>query len=173
MKGSGGIITCHTAYHCATAELLDELGFDIILVGDSMGMVVLGYKNTLSVTVEDIMRHTGAVARGANNAMIVGDLPADSYDSNTTAALNAEALIKSGADTVKIENEPEIAKFLVENKFEVMGHVGLTPQTITDFKVQGKEGAYLTVQVAHNGNNANVPSGAIIAPSQTKVKVVP
>ena len=128
-----------TAYDYFTAKTMDEAGIDIILIGDSMGMVVLGYENTLSVTVDDIMRATGAVARGAKNALVVADMPAHSYDDNEMAALNAEALIKSGADTVKIENEPEIAKFLVENKIEVMGHVGLTPQTVTDFKVQGKE----------------------------------
>ena len=138
MKGKEKI-SMLTAYDCSTAKYMDEAGIDIILIGDSMGMVVLGYKNTLSVTVEDIMRHTGAVARGAGNALIVADLPANSYDSNETAALNAEALIKSGADNVKIENKPEIAKFLIENKIDVMGHVGLTPQTVTDFKVQGKE----------------------------------
>ena len=138
MKGREKI-SMLTAYDCSTAKYMDEAGIDIILIGDSMGMVVLGYKNTLSVTVEDIMRHTGAVARGTSNALIVADLPANSYDSNETAALNAEALIKSGADNVKIENEPEIAKFLVENKIDVMGHVGITPQTVTDFKVQGKE----------------------------------
>ena len=138
MKGREKI-SMLTAYDCSTAKYMDEAGIDIILIGDSMGMVVLGYKNTLSVTVEDIMRHTGAVARGASNALIVADLPANSYDSNETAALNAESLIKSGADNVKIENEPEIAKFLVENKIDVMGHVGITPQTVTDFKVQGKE----------------------------------
>jgi len=138
MKGKEKI-SMLTAYDYSTAKYMDEVGIDIILIGDSMGMVVLGYKNTLSVTVDDIMRHTGAVARGTSNALIVGDLPANSYDSNETAALNAEALIKSGADNVKIENKPEIAKFLVENKIDVMGHVGLTPQTVTDFKVQGKE----------------------------------
>ena len=138
MKGKEKI-SMLTAYDCSTAKYMDEAGIDIILIGDSMGMVVLGYKNTLSVTVEDIMRHTGAVARGTSNALIVADLPANSYDNNETAALNAEALIKSGADNVKIENKPEIAKFLIENKIDVMGHVGLTPQTVTDFKVQGKE----------------------------------
>ena len=138
MKGKEKI-SMLTAYDCSTARYMDEAGIDIILIGDSLGMVVLGYKNTLSVTTEDIIRHTGAVVRGANNALIVADLPAGAYDDNETAALNAEALIKSGADTVKLENAPEIAKFLVDNKFEVMGHVGLTPQTVTDFKVQGKE----------------------------------
>lgn len=138
MKGREKI-TMLTAYDYSTAKAMDDVGMDIILIGDSLGMVVLGYENTLSVTMEDMLRHTGAVSRGTKNALIVADMPAKSYNDNETAALNAEALIKSGADTVKIENKPEIAKFLVENKFEVMGHVGLTPQTITDFKVQGKE----------------------------------
>lgn len=128
-----------TAYDYSTAKHMDESGVDIILIGDSLGMVVLGYENTLSVTMDDMLRHTGAVARGTKNALIVADMPAHSYDGKEIAALNAEALIKSGADTVKIENEPDIARFLVENKIEVMGHIGLTPQTATDFKVQGKD----------------------------------
>ena len=138
MKGKEKI-SMLTAYDYSTAKYMDEAGIDIILIGDSMGMVVLGYENTLSVTVDDIMRATGAVARGVNNALIVGDMPTGSYDDNETVALNAEALIKSGADNVKIENKPEIAKFLVDNNIDVMGHVGLTPQTVLDFKVQGKE----------------------------------
>ena len=121
MKGKEKI-SMLTAYDYSTAKYMDEAGIDIILVGDSMGMVVLGYKNTLSVTIEDIMRHTGAVARGAKNALIVADMNAGSYDDNESAALNAEVLIKSGADTVKLENAPGIAKFLVENKIDVMGH---------------------------------------------------
>lgn len=128
-----------TAYDYSTAKAMDECGVDIILIGDSLGMVVLGYENTLSVTMDDMLRHTGAVARGTKNALIAADMPVHSYDDKETAALNAEALIKSGADTVKIENEPEIAKFLVENKIDVMGHIGLTPQTATNFKVQGKD----------------------------------
>jgi 3-methyl-2-oxobutanoate hydroxymethyltransferase len=132
-------ITVLTAYDFCTAKNLDEAGIDVILVGDSLGMVVLGYNNTLSVTMDDMLRHTGAVVRGVKNALIVSDLPTGSYEDNETAALNAESLIKTGADAVKIENKPKIAKFLVENKFEVMGHVGLTPQTVLDFKVQGKD----------------------------------
>ncbi|MDP3765833.1 MAG: 3-methyl-2-oxobutanoate hydroxymethyltransferase [Nanoarchaeota archaeon] len=138
MKGKGKIAVL-TAYDYSTAKYMDKEGIDIILVGDSLGMVVLGYENTLSVTMEDMLRHTGAVARGAKNALIVGDMPANSYDNKETAALNAEAFIKSGADTVKIENKPEIARFLVDNRIEVMGHIGLTPQTCADFKVQGKD----------------------------------
>ena len=138
MKGKEKIAVL-TAYDYSTAKTMDEAGIDIILIGDSLGMVVLGYENTLSVTMEDMMRHTGAVARGTKNALIVADMPANSYNDKEMAALNAEALIKSGADTVKIENEPEIAKFLVDNNIEVMGHIGLTPQTATNFKVQGKD----------------------------------
>jgi|TARA_B100001964_G_scaffold245721_1_gene335153 3-methyl-2-oxobutanoate hydroxymethyltransferase len=138
MKGKEKI-TMLTAYDCSTAKAMDDTGIDIILVGDSLGMVVLGYENTLSVTVEDIIRHTGAVSRGTKNALIVADMPAGSYDDKESAALNAETLIKSGADTVKLENKPEIAKFLVDNAIEVMGHIGLTPQTATNFKVQGKD----------------------------------
>jgi 3-methyl-2-oxobutanoate hydroxymethyltransferase len=132
-------ITMLTAYDCSTAKYMDEVGVDIILIGDSLGMVVLGYENTLSVTMDDMLRHTGAVARGAKNTMIVGDMPANSYNDNESAVLNAKAFIKAGADNVKIENKPEIAKFLVDNGMGVMGHIGLTPQTITDFKVQGKD----------------------------------
>jgi 3-methyl-2-oxobutanoate hydroxymethyltransferase len=132
-------ISMLTAYDYSTAKYMDEAGIDIILVGDSLGMVVLGYENTLSVTMDDMLRHTGAVSRGASNALIVGDMPANSYDDNETALSNAKAFLKAGVDNVKIENKPEIAKFLVENKIDVMGHIGMTPQTITDFKVQGKD----------------------------------
>jgi 3-methyl-2-oxobutanoate hydroxymethyltransferase len=138
MKGMEKI-TVLTAYDYFTAKTMDEVGIDIIMIGDSLGMVVLGYDSTLSVTVEDIMRHTGAVARGTSNALIVADMPINSYNDKESAALNAEAFIKSGADSVKIENKPEIAKYLVENKISVMGHIGLTPQTATNFKVQGKD----------------------------------
>jgi 3-methyl-2-oxobutanoate hydroxymethyltransferase len=137
MKGSQKISTL-TAYDVFTAKMEDEAGIDIILVGDSLGMVILGYENTLNVTMDDMLRHTGAVARGAKNALIVGDMPVHSYDDDKTALKNAKSFLEAGADTVKIENKPEIAKFLVENDIGVMGHIGLTPQSITDFKVQGK-----------------------------------
>src|SRR3989344_6226409 len=136
MKGKEKIAML-TGYDYFSSKMEDDAGIDIILIGDSLGMVVLGYDNTLSVTVEDIMRHTSAVARGTKNALIVADLPVGSFDNNEDAALNAEALIKVGADAVKIENKPEIAKFLTENGIQVMAHVGLTPQT-KEFKVQGK-----------------------------------
>lgn len=137
MKGKEKI-SMLTAYDYFTAKMEDEVGIDIILIGDSLGMVVLGYENTLSVTVDDILRHTGAVVRGTKNALVVADMPAGSFDNKETAALNAEAFIKTGADSVKIENKPEIARFLVKNNIQVMGHIGLTPQT-KEFKVQGKD----------------------------------
>ena len=137
MKGREKIAML-TGYDYFTSKMEDEAGIDIILIGDSLGMVILGYENTLSVTMEDMLRHTGAVARGTKKALIVADMPAGSFDDKETAALNAEALIRLGADAVKIENKPEIAKFLVENDIPVMGHVGLTPQT-KEFKVQGKD----------------------------------
>jgi len=141
MKGKQRIAML-TAYDYFTAKVLDEAGIDIILIGDSLGMVILGYDNTLSVTMEDMLRHTGAVVRGTKNALTVADLPVGTFDNNESAVLNAEALIKIGVDAVKIENKPEIARFLVENGIQVMAHVGLTPQT-KEFKVQGKneEGA--------------------------------
>jgi len=137
MKGNSKIAML-TAYDTSTAKLEDASGIEMILVGDSLGMVILGYENTLSVTMDDMLRHTGAVARGTKNALIVGDMCTNSFNTKEDAILNAESLIKVGADAVKIENKPEIAKFLVENNIAVMGHIGLTPQT-KEFKVQGKD----------------------------------
>ena len=127
-----------TAYDFPTAKLMDGI-VDIILVGDSLGMVVLGYENTTRVTMQDMARATGAVARGAKSALVVGDLPIGTYDNVEDALRNANFLLKAGAHAVKIERKPEIAEFLVKNGIEVMGHIGLTPQTITNFKVQGKD----------------------------------
>ena len=126
-----------TAYDFPTAKLMDSI-VDIILVGDSYGMVVLGYENTSKVTIQDMLRTTESVARGSKNALIVGDMPIGTYDDKNMALENARMFIKAGAHAVKIENKPEIARFLVQNGIEVMGHIGLTPQTITNFKVQGK-----------------------------------
>ncbi|MDP3765815.1 MAG: 3-methyl-2-oxobutanoate hydroxymethyltransferase [Nanoarchaeota archaeon] len=137
MKGKQKIVML-TAYDFPTAKLMDGI-VDIILIGDSMGMVVLGYENTTKVTIQDITRATGAVSRGAKNSLIVGDLPARTYDNEKDALKNANMLLKAGAHAVKIENKPDIAEFLVNNGIEIMGHIGLTPQTIANFKVQGKD----------------------------------
>ena len=127
-----------TAYDYPTAKLMDNV-VDVILVGDSLGMVVLGYENTLRVTMQDMLRATEAVARGAKNTLIVGDMPVNTYDTNKDALKNAKLFLKAGAHAVKIERKPKIAEFLVKNGIDVMGHIGLTPQTITNFKVQGKD----------------------------------
>ena len=127
-----------TAYDYPAAKLMDGV-VDIILVGDSLGMVVLGHDNTTKVTMEDMTRATEAVARGSKKSLIVGDLPLGTYDNEADAFKNANLLLEAGAKAVKIERKPEIAAFLVKNNIEVMGHVGLTPQTITNFKVQGKD----------------------------------
>ena len=127
-----------TAYDFPFARLMDGI-VDIILVGDSLGMVVLGYENTSKVTMQDMARATEAVARAAKNSLVVGDMPIGSYDNEKDALKNANLFIKAGAKTVKIEKKPGIAEFLVKNGIEVMGHIGLTPQTVTSFKVQGKD----------------------------------
>ena len=131
-------ISMLTAYDYCIAKIVDEAGIDIVLIGDSLGMVVLGFDTTQKVTMQDMLRHTGAVSRGTKNAHVVGDMPYKSYDNQEDALKNAKLFIEAGADSVKIEKEPEIAKHLVENGIHVMGHTGLTPQTITNFKVQGK-----------------------------------
>ena len=127
-----------TAYDFPTAKLMDGI-VDIILVGDSLGMVVLGYENTTQVTMDDMLRATSAVARGAKDTFIVGDMPIGTYYNEKDALKNAKLFLKAEAHAVKIERKPEIAEFLVENGIEAMGHIGLTPQTITNFKVQGKD----------------------------------
>ena len=127
-----------TAYDFPTAKLMDGI-VDMILVGDSLGMVVLGYENTTKVTMDDMLRATGAVARGAKNTLIVGDMPIGTYDNGDDALKNAKLFLDAGAHAVKVEKKPEIAEFLVKSGIEVMGHIGLTPQTVTTFKVQGKD----------------------------------
>ncbi len=127
-----------TAYDYSFAKLMDGV-VDMILVGDSLGMVVLGYENTKQVTMDDMTRATQAVARGAKNSLIIGDMPIGSYDTEENALKNAKRLLKAGAHAIKIERKPDIAAHLITQGIEVMGHVGLTPQTVTMFKVQGKD----------------------------------
>ncbi|MBI3035795.1 3-methyl-2-oxobutanoate hydroxymethyltransferase [Candidatus Woesearchaeota archaeon] len=157
-----------TAYDFPTARLMDGI-VDIMLVGDSLGMVVLGCENTTKVTMDDMARATEAVARAAKSSLVVGDLPIGAYDSEKDALKNANLLLKAGAKAVKIERKPEIAEFLVKNGIDVMGHIGLTPQTITNFKVQGKneESAKVLLEEGKAMDNANcfslvlecIPSG--------------
>ncbi len=136
MKGKEKIAML-TCYDATMAEHMREF-VDLILVGDSFGMVVLGYENTTKVSMQDMILATAAVARGAMDCLIVGDLPLGSYECETDALENSKLLLDVGAKAIKIERKPEIAAFLARHGIAVMGHIGLTPQTITDFKVQGK-----------------------------------
>jgi 3-methyl-2-oxobutanoate hydroxymethyltransferase len=139
-------ITCLTAYDYPTARLLDQAGVDILLVGDSVGMVVLGYDSTLPVTFDEILHHTRAVRRGTQRALVVADMPYGSFHVTIEESVrNAVRLIKEGgAEAVKIEGGErriELIARLVEAEIPVMGHVGLTPQSIHalgGFHVQGK-----------------------------------
>jgi 3-methyl-2-oxobutanoate hydroxymethyltransferase len=132
MKERGEKIVMVTAYDTPTARLVDEAGVDVILVGDSLGMVVLGLPSTLQVTMEDMVRHTAAVARAEPGAMIVGDMPFMSYEASTAEAVrNAGRLLAAGADAVKIEGGSEysdVIRAMTRAGIPVMAHVGLTPQ---------------------------------------------
>ncbi|WP_407433627.1 3-methyl-2-oxobutanoate hydroxymethyltransferase [Trichococcus shcherbakoviae] len=140
-------LTMLTAYDYSTAKLIDASGIDSVLVGDSLGMVMLGYEDTLSVTMEDMIHHTKAVARGVKDALVVSDLPFMSYQTSVYDAVsNAGRLIKEGrAQAVKLEGGIEVCpqiKAIVEASIPVMAHLGLTPQSVNafgGFKVQGKD----------------------------------
>ncbi len=146
MKADGEKISMLTAYDYSTAKLMDESGINGILIGDSLGMTMLGYEDTLSVTMEDMIHHTAAVARGAKNALIVADMPFMSYQASVyDAVVNAGRLMKEGrANAVKLEGGAAVCpqiKAIVEAQIPVMAHIGLTPQAINafgGFKVQGK-----------------------------------
>ena len=146
MKAAGDRISMVTAYDATFARLADQGGAEVILVGDSLGMVVQGESDTLSVTVDDIVYHTKAVLRGAKRAHVVADMPFMSYQADTTEAMrNAGRLLKEGgAQSVKLEGGEEYAELvfrLTRAGIPVMGHLGLTPQSVHamgGFKVQGK-----------------------------------
>lgn len=146
MKRRRERIAMLTAYDYPTARLLDEAGVPMLLIGDSLGVVVLGYENTLNVTMDDMVRHTQAVVRGARRALIVADLPFLSYQVSEEEALrNAGRLIQAaGAQAVKLEGGVAMAatiRRIVECGIPVMGHIGLTPQSVHQlggYKVQGK-----------------------------------
>ncbi len=126
-----------TAYDYPTAKIIDEIGIDYILVGDSLGMVVLGYPDTKSVTMVDMMRHVSAVSRGAKHTPIVADLPVNTYNSVPDALFNAKQLMQTGAYAVKVEGrKDDIIRALQANDIPVFGHVGLLPQTAQNYKVQ-------------------------------------
>ena len=146
-KAEGEKLIMLTAYDYSTAKLMDEAGVEILLVGDSLGNTILGYPDTLSVTMEDMIHHSAAVARGAENALIVTDMPFMSYQGSVyDAVMNAGRLVKEGrAQSIKLEGGrlfcPHI-KAITEAQIPVMAHLGLTPQSVNAFggyKVQGRD----------------------------------
>ena len=143
-KRLGEPICAITAYDFATARLVDEAGVDLVLVGDSLAMVVLGHENTMAVTVDEMLHHTRAVRRGVRRAMLVADMPFGSYHGAVAEGVaNAVRFVKeAGAEAVKIEGpRAELVRALVECEIPVVGHLGLTPQSLHrmgGYKVQGK-----------------------------------
>jgi 3-methyl-2-oxobutanoate hydroxymethyltransferase len=148
-KEAGEPISMLTAYDFPSAQLVDAAGIDMILVGDSLGMVVLGYDSTVPVTMDEMLHHCRAVARGANRAFLVGDMPFMSYQADVVEAVrNAGRLLKEGGmDCVKLEGGVEMAKTIaaiVSAGIPVQGHIGLTPQSTSKlggYRVQGKTAA--------------------------------
>jgi 3-methyl-2-oxobutanoate hydroxymethyltransferase len=137
-------ITALTAYDYPTARLLDESGIDIILVGDSVGMVVLGYEDTTQVTLEEMVHHTRAVARGVKRALLVADMPIHTYDTPAEAVVTARTLVEAGAQAVKLEGGVshilQIEAIICEG-ISVMGHIGMLPQSVREeggYKVKGR-----------------------------------
>jgi len=139
-------ITCLTAYDYATARIVDDAGIDMVLVGDSLAQTMLGYENTLSITVDEMLHHVKAVRRGLKSAMLVADMPYGSYQIDSKAAVsNAARFVKEGgAEMVKLEGgakRVEVIRHIIDAEIPVAGHIGLTPQSVNmmgGYKVQGK-----------------------------------
>ena len=139
-------ITCLTAYDYATARLVDEAGIDIVLVGDSLAMTMLGYENTLSVTVDEMLHHVSAVRRGVKDALLIADMPYGSYHETSEEAVhNAARFVKeAGVEAVKMEGgekRVDVIRRVIDAEIPVAGHIGLTPQSVNmmgGYKVQGK-----------------------------------
>jgi len=146
MKEKGEKITMLTAYDYMTAKIIDGVGIPLILVGDSLGNVILGYESTIPVTMEDMLHHTKAVVRGSKKAMVIGDLPFMTYHISIKDALrnSARLIQEGGAQAVKLEGGVNVAdkvRKIVDCGIPVMGHIGLTPQSINQlggFRAQGK-----------------------------------
>ncbi len=144
MKKRGEKVTALTAYDYPTARLLDESGIDIILVGDSLGMVVLGYEDTTLVTLEEMLHHTRAVARGVKSALVVGDMPIHTFETPTQAVATAKQFIGAGAQAVKLEGGVSHAahiEAITDAGIPYMAHIGMLPQHVREqggYKVKGK-----------------------------------
>jgi 3-methyl-2-oxobutanoate hydroxymethyltransferase len=144
MKRRGEKITALTAYDYPTARLLDESGTDIILVGDSVGMVVLGYEDTTRVTLPEMLHHTGAVARGVRHALLVADLPIHTYDTPDQALATARQLVDAGAQAVKLEggvNRTPQIEAITREGIPFMAHIGMLPQSVREeggYKLKGR-----------------------------------
>jgi len=156
MKEDGEKITCITAYDYTSAKILDEAGIEMVLVGDSLGNVINGYDSTIPVTIDEIEYHTKSVRRGLKRAFLIADMPFGSYNiSEEKAVENAVRLIKhTGAEAVKLEGGKEkagVVKRIVDAGVNVMGHIGLMPQsvhTMGGYKIQGRDGADAMVEDA-------------------------
>jgi 3-methyl-2-oxobutanoate hydroxymethyltransferase len=144
MKRRGEKVTALTAYDYPTARLLDESGIDVILVGDSLGMVVLGYEDTTSVTLEEMLHHTRAVARGVKSALVVGDMPIHTFETPADAVATARKFIDAGAQAVKLEggvSHTAHIEAITDAGIPYMAHIGMLPQHVREqggYKVKGK-----------------------------------
>ena len=144
MKKRGEKITALTAYDYPTARLLDESGIDIILVGDSVGMVVLGYEDTTSVTLDEMMHHTRAAARGVKQALLVADMPIHSYDTPEQAVATAKKFVETGAHAVKLEGGASHAahiEAITQSGIPFMAHIGMLPQNVREeggYRIKGR-----------------------------------
>lgn len=140
-KSAASPIAMLTAYDCPTARIIDECGVDAVLVGDSVGDTVLGYEDIKDVTMDDMVHHTAAVARGVKNAFVIGDMPYRSYATPACALANAKRLVKCGAQAVKMEGGAKLApivRSLRRNRISVCGHIGYLPQSAPRPRVVGK-----------------------------------
>jgi 3-methyl-2-oxobutanoate hydroxymethyltransferase len=168
MKRQAKPITALTAYDYATSRLVDEAGIDMILVGDSLAMVVLGHDNTLAITVDEMLHHTRAVRRAVRRALVVADMPFGSYHGSVPAAVaNAVRFVKeAGAEAVKIEGpRVEFVRALTEAEIPVVGHLGLTPQSVHKmggYRVQAKTAETVAQLRADAAALAEAGAGAIV-----------
>src|SRR5437763_7157981 len=144
MKKRGEKVTALTAYDYPTARLLDESGIDIILVGDSLGMVVLGYEDTTSVSLDEMLHHTRAVARGVKSALVVGDMPIHTFETPAQAVATAKKFVEAGAQAVKLEggvSHVAHIEAITRAGIPFMAHIGMLPQRVREqggYKVKGK-----------------------------------